>query len=192
MREAHGLADLIAELLNTQGAAERIDGGADFRILVTDRAANVAEVQLYKSDGARGARWGAEDGFDRPALASRLQPQGVAIVDRPWHRGAFAVAGVAWNPEVFTGTTFCSGCRSKIRSADGIQTWTCGDQLHRICGTCADILQGIRVGRKFRLGMGDVEIADIERDRIVMAYNGTEVGHCSAVDFTRAFGGWVE
>jgi hypothetical protein len=65
MHEALGMARLVRDFLNTNGAQ---DGGAGYRIIVTDTAGNSAEV-WHHDDHA----WILEDDVDLPLLRTRLR-----------------------------------------------------------------------------------------------------------------------
>jgi hypothetical protein len=115
----------------------------------------------------------------------------------------FALAGQTWTRAVFTGTTFCSGCRSKIRTGDGVLTYVDARRNFRICLLCAGILRQVAVGRVFEHAdwknadsspafCGIVGVAD---DRVhYRRINGRVVDNvpasCQGVDFIRRFAGW--
>lgn len=68
MREASALAELIARILNVEKVK---DGGADYRVVVTDTAGNVGEV-LYSPDDEQ---WVADEGYDSEILGARLRAE---------------------------------------------------------------------------------------------------------------------
>jgi hypothetical protein len=66
MNEAIHFAGFIGRLLDHANAA---DGGAQYRILVTDTAGNVSEIEWSPAHG----QWIAEQGYDLPTLRVRLR-----------------------------------------------------------------------------------------------------------------------
>ncbi len=68
MHEAVSMAGVVAGLLNRHKVK---DGGADYRMVVTDTAGNVAEV-LYSPEDAQ---WVADEGYDAETLSMRFRAE---------------------------------------------------------------------------------------------------------------------
>ena len=83
MNEAHGMARLLADLLDE---GDYGDQGAEYQIVVTDKAGNVAEVTYADT-----ASWTWDEGCNTQLLRHRLGTAGSTPSENPHPDGGFYV-----------------------------------------------------------------------------------------------------